>query len=320
MRIQRAATDLPPRNEAFVSTRTTRLILAYAAMCAIWGSTWMAIKVGLRGAPPMTSIAIRMVIATLVVYAIVRGRRIPIPREARFVRLGLFLGFFHIVFPYSLVYFGEQRIPSGQAAVLYATLPLMVALFARVLLGDPLTARKLFGITTGIAGVAVIFSDSWGAGSTAPGPSHAMGVVCVLGSVFASSVGSVATKRWSGGYHPVASLLIPFATGAVVSACVAMRFENADPLHFSAPTWASILYLAIAGSVTAFGLFFYVIQHLDVTVVSYQTFIIPVIAVLIGFVTFGETVSPRVGAGAALILAGIALATFWSNSKPRRAA
>jgi drug/metabolite transporter (DMT)-like permease len=279
----------------------------------------MVIKVGLRGAPPMTSIAVRMVIATLVVYAIVRARRIPIPRDARFVRLGLFLGLFHIVFPYSLVYFGEQRIPSGQAAVLYATLPLMVAIFARVLLGDPLTARKLFGIATGIAGVAVIFSDSLRAGSTTSGPSHAIGVVCVLGSVFASSVGSVVTKRWSVGYHPVASLLIPFATGAVVSACVALGFENANPLHFDIPTWLSIVYLAVAGSVAAFGLFFYVIQHLDVTVVSYQTFIIPIIAVLIGFVALGETVSLRVGAGAVLILAGIALATFWSKPKPRRA-
>jgi drug/metabolite transporter (DMT)-like permease len=278
----------------------------------------MVIMIGLRGAPPMTSIAVRMVIATSVVYAIVRLRRVPLPRDARFIRLGLFLGLFHIVFPYSLVYYGEQRIPSGQAAVLYAMLPLMVALIARVVLGNPLTARKLFGIATGIAGVAVIFSDSLRAGSTAAGPSHAAGVLCVLGSVFASSVGSVATKRWSGGYHPVASLLIPFATGAVVSACAALVFENANPLRFDAPTWASIVYLAVAGSVAAFGLFFYVIQHLDVTVVSYQTFIIPIIAVLIGFVVLDETISARVGAGAALILAGIALATFWSAPRPRR--
>jgi drug/metabolite transporter (DMT)-like permease len=287
-------------------------------MCVIWGSTWMVIKIGLRGAPPLTSIAIRMVIATSVVFAILRLRRIPVPRDARFVRLGLFLGLFHIVFPYSLVYYGEQRIPSGQAAVLYATLPLMVALLARVVLGDPLTARKLFGIATGIVGVGVIFSDSLRGDARHASAHQAAGIVCVLGSVFASSVGSVATKRWSGGYHPVASLLIPFATGAVVSACGALAFEEANPLRFDADTWSSIVYLAVAGSVVAFGLFFYVIQHLDVTVVSYQTFIIPIIAVLIGFAFLGETVSPRVAAGAALILAGIALATFWSGPRARR--
>ncbi|MCI0452614.1 MAG: EamA family transporter [Candidatus Latescibacteria bacterium] len=304
-----------------MTTSATRLILAYAAMCVIWGSTWMAIKVGLEGAPVLTSIAVRMTIATAVVLVIVRAWRIPIPREARFVRLGLFLGLFHIVFPYSLVYYGEQRIPSGQAAVLYATLPLMVALLARAALGDPLTVRKLFGIATGIAGVTVIFSDSLGRGATgAESASQAAGIVCVLGSVFASSVGSVATKRWSAGYHPVASLLIPFATGAAVAAGAALLVEDANPLRFDASTWGSMVYLALAGSVAAFSLFFYVIQHLDVTVVSYQTFIIPIIAVLIGVALLGETVSPRVGAGAALILAGIALATFWSNPRAKRPA
>ena len=301
-----------------MDSHTTRILFAYAGMCVIWGSTWMAIKIGLEGAPPLTSIAVRMVIATAVVFAIVRARRIPIPREKRFVRLGMFLGLFHIVFPYSLVYFGEQRIPSGQAAVLYATLPLMVAILARFMLGDPLTVRKLFGIATGIAGVTVISSDSLRGGAS-PAAGAATGILCVLGSVFASSVGSVATKRWSGGYHPVASLLIPFATGAVVASCGALAFERVNPLRFDATTWASISYLAVLGSCAAFALFFYVIQHLDVTVVSYQTFIIPIIAVLIGFAILGETVSPRVGAGAALILAGIALATFWSDPRARRA-
>jgi len=302
-----------------MSKHPTRILLAYAGMCLIWGSTWMAIKIGLEGAPPLTSIAARMIIATAVVFAFVRLRRIPIPRDRRFVRLGFFLGFFHILFPYSLVYYGEQRIPSGQAAVLYATHPLMVAVFARLVLGDALTARKLFGIATGIAGVAVIFSDSL-RGDASHGASQATGILLVLGSVFASAMGSVATKRWSGGYHPVASLLIPFATGAVVASCGALVFERANPLEFDPATWASIAYLAVVGSCAAFSLFFYVIQHLDVTVVSYQTFIIPIIAVLIGWALLGETVSPRVGAGAALILAGIALATFWSNPRARRAA
>jgi drug/metabolite transporter (DMT)-like permease len=302
-----------------MSNETTRIVFAYTGMCIIWGSTWMAIKIGLEGAPPLTSIAVRMVIATTVVFAIVRARRIPIPREKRFVRLGLFLGMFHIVLPYSLVYFGEQRIPSGQAAVLYATLPLMVAILARFVLGDPLTMRKVFGIATGIAGVSVIFSDR-GRGGVAPAASAATGVLCVMGSVFASSVGSVATKRWSGGYHPVASLLIPFATGAVVASCAALAFERVNPLRFDGTTWASISYLAVAGSCAAFALFFYVIQRLDVTVVSYQTFIIPIIAVLIGYAILGETVSPRVGVGAAMILAGIAVATFWSKPTSRRAA
>ena len=294
-----------------VKNQTTRLVLAYALMCLIWGSTWMGIKVGLRGAPPLTSIAVRMAIATVAVVIIVRALRVPIPREGHFFRLGVLLGTFHIVLPYSLVYFGEQRIPSGQAAVLYATMPLIVAVIARFALKDPLTPRKLFGIAIGICGVAVIFADSWRAGAATGGNAHAVGVACVLGSVCAASIGSVATKKWNRGYHPVASLVIPFATGAVAAGVAAFIAEQANPLDFNRTTWGSIIYLALAGSVGAFSLFFYAIKHLDVTVISYQTFIIPIIAVLFGVLLLGESVSPRLGVGALLILAGIAVATLW---------
>lgn len=281
------------------------VVFAYAAMCLIWGSTWMAIKVGLRGAPPLTSIAVRMAIASLLVAAIVRWRRIPLPREARFVRLGVFLGVFHVVLPYTLVYYSEQRISSGLAAVLYATLPLFVMLLARAMLANPLTARKLAGVAAGLVGVAVIFSDNLRLGRA-----EATGTVMVIGSVMASAVGAVATKKWARAYHPVASLLVPFSTAALITTACALVFEPSASLRFDATTWSTIVYLAAAGSVVAFALFFFILQHLDVTLVSYQTFIIPVVAVLLGWVFLGETLSARVGAGAALILAGISLATF----------
>ncbi len=286
------------------------VVAAYAGMCVIWSSTWLAIKVGLRGAPPLTGIAVRMTIASLIVLVILRARRIPLPRERRFVRLGLFLGFFHIVLPYTLVYLGEQRISSGLAAVLYATMPLFVALLARLALGDSLTVHKMVGIVAGMAGVAVIFVESLHVG-----PAETAGTLCVLGSVLASTVGSVATKRWSRTYHPVASLLIPFVTATVVTAIAAVGFEHANPLAFDAPTWLAILYLAGAGSVGAFSLLFFVLKHLDVTVVAYQTFIIPVLALFLGWTFLGEHVSRHVTLGTLLIFAGVSFATIFA---PRR--
>jgi drug/metabolite transporter (DMT)-like permease len=279
-------------------------------MCLIWSSTWMVIKVGLRGAPPLTSVAVRMAIAALLVAIILRVRRVAIPRDARFVRLGLFLGVFHVVIPYSLVYYGEQHIASGLAAVIYAILPLLVAILARMTLGSPLTARKLVGIAVGIAGVGVIFSDSLRIGRE-----QALGTLAVVCSVMASAVGSVATKKWGHGYHAVASLLLPFSTAAIVTSILALAFERASPFSFDATTWASIAYLAVAGSVAAFALFFWVLQRMDVTLVSYQTFIIPVLAVLLGHVALGERISARVGIGAAFILTGISLATFYRSGR-----
>jgi len=140
----------------------------------------------------------------------------------------------------------------------------------------------------------------------------------VIVSMIAASVGSVATKRWMHGYHPMASLQVPFVTGALATWLLALLIEGRVPLHFSATTWGSIVYLAAAGSVTAFTLFFFVIQHLDVTTVSYQTFIIPIIAVLLGWLVLGETISMRVVVGAAMILAGVSLAVVAPRSRPRR--
>lgn len=291
------------------------VVSAYLGACLIWGSTWMAIKIGLKGAPPLTSIAVRMTIAALIVLAILRLRGIALPAERRFVRIGVFLGFFHIVLPYTLVYYGEMHISSGLAAVLYAAMPLVVALIARVMLGERLTPRKIFGIAAGMLGVAVIFSDSLRIGS-----GQALGAAAVVCSMLASSVGSVATKRWAYGYHPVASLLLPFSVGAAVTWLFALALEWPLSLRFDGTTWATIVYLAAAGSVTAFSLFFFVIQRLDVTVVSYQTFIIPIIAVILGWAVLGETISARVALGAGMILTGVSLAIFAPRSRARRTA
>jgi drug/metabolite transporter (DMT)-like permease len=279
-------------------------------MCLIWGSTWMMIKIGLRGAPPVTSVAVRMTIASVMVAALIRMARVAIPRSARFVRLGIFLGIFNVTLPYVFVYYGEERISSGLASVLYATFPLLVVILARVWLKNPITARKIAGVAIGIAGVAVIFSANLRLGRA-----EAVGTALVMASVTASAIGSVATKKWGHGFHPVASLLIPFVTAAVLTTLLALAVEWPLQLRYDAATWATILYLAAAGSVAAFALFFYVMQRLDVTVVAYQTFIIPVVAVILGSTFLGETISSRVAAGAVLILAGIALATLVRNPK-----
>jgi len=279
---------------------------AFTLNCLIWSSTWLAIKVGLREAPPMTTVAVRFGIAAVLIATVVVLRRLPVPRTRTFVALSLFLGVSHLAVPYVLVYWSEQHIASGLTAVLYSTMPFMVAVIARVVLGDHLSRRKLFGIVAGLAGVWIIFSDSMGTGAGL----EARGVAAVLVSVFFASFSSVMIKKYSGGYHPIVSLLIPFAVAATLVGTAAAPIERSNPVHYSATTWGTILYLAGAGSFVAFAVFFWLVKRVDVTVVSYQTFIIPILAVLWGWLILDETISSRAGAGSAIILAGIAVATF----------
>ena len=294
-------------------SRTTSYLIAvvYAAMCLIWGSTWIMIKLGLRGAPPMTAVAVRFILAALLVYFIIAIRRKKIPRTRGFLLLSLFLGVVHFALPYVLVYWGEQYISSGLTAVLYSTMPIFVALLARIFIGDRLTFRKTTGILVGFAGVWVIFSDSMSFG----GHDSMVGMVAILFSVLGASLSTVVVKKYASEYDPFVMLALPFAIGGLLVAAVAVFVEGSNPLQFDALTWITIIYLAVLGSVVAFSFFFWIIKKIDVTVLSYQTFIIPVFAVLIGWIFLKETVTIRVVAGAALILTGIALATLRNNRK-----
>jgi drug/metabolite transporter (DMT)-like permease len=185
-------------------------------------------------------------------------------------------------------------------------MPISVALLARLVIGDPLTPRKIAGTLVGFAGVWVIFSDSVSFG----GEKAVQGMIACLVSAFFASLSTVVVKKYASRYDPFVTLAIPFAGAGLLLMAFAVPVERSNPFEFNALTWFTIVYLAALGSLSAFGLFFWIIKRIDVTVLSYQTFIIPVLAIMIGWIFLKETVTIRVAAGASLILVGIALATL----------
>jgi drug/metabolite transporter (DMT)-like permease len=270
------------------------------------------IKVGLEGAPPMTSAAVRFIIAALVIFSILQIRRVKFPRSRRFIRLSIFLGIFQMGIPYALVYWGEQHISSGLAAILFSIMPLGVAVLAKFMLGDPLTPAKIAGIIIGTVGVYVIFSD----GIFIGGQMGAWGMVAMIISALLASFSTVIIKKYMGPYDPFAALLIPTIVGGILLSIWGLLFERNFPFQFDALTIGSILYLAILGSVVAFGLYYWIIKHIDVTVLSYMTFLIPILACFLGWIFLRETLTIDVLIGAGLIFGGIALATL-KKRKPK---
>jgi drug/metabolite transporter (DMT)-like permease len=285
----------------------------FSALCLIWSSTWLAIKVGLESAPPVTAAAVRSIIASVIIFAILIHRRIRLPRTPAFYWLSLFLGVFQMGIPYGLIYWAEQHITSGLTSILYSTMPFTVAILARLFLGDSLTSPKIVGILIGTLGTAVIF---WGELSVS-GSNAMWGICAVLASAVCSSVSSVAVKRYARSYHPLASISWPLLIGGIALAVGSRIFEAGQPIAWNAASIGSILYLAVFGSVVAFGLYFWIIKHIDVTVLSYQTFIIPIVASFLGWIFLRETVTISVAIGGAMILAGIALATFRFSRRER---
>ena len=288
--------------------KPTRLLTAaaLAALILIWGTTWAAIRVSLEGIPPLTGVAMRFVVAAAALLALVPffGVKLGQSRAERW--LWLANGVLTFAVPYGILYWAEQVVPSGLAAVLYATYPLMIALIAHVLLPEErLTLKKVTGILIGFVGVAVIFSEDF----RALGGSRVLFASAVLLiSPFLAALGSALVKRWGQGVHPLSITAMPMLITAVLTGAVALATERGREVTFGTAPVLALLYLAIFGSAVTFTLYFWLLKHQTATAMGLITYAIPVIAVTVGTLFFDEPFTLRIVFGAALVLVGVAVA------------
>lgn len=289
--------------------------LAFAACVLIWGSTWLFIKLGYEeGADPFHLAGIRFLLAAGVLFGIARALRVPIPRSGRPLAVSVFVGAVLFGGNYGLVYWGEQYIQSGTTAVLFATMPLFVALLAhRFLPGDRLTWRKLLGIAVGIGGTALLFLDRLGFGAAAVLPM----VAIVVGALCAALV-SVTTKKHGRDVHPAGLNAVGMLVGAALLFAMGAATPGGAFLPRSSIAWVSIGYLALAGSVATFLLYFWLLKLWPATRMSFIPLLTPVIALGLGVLFTGEALTLHAVAGAALILIGVAVASL--NPPPQRPA
>jgi drug/metabolite transporter (DMT)-like permease len=290
--------------------------MGLAALCLIWGTTWAVIQIGLEGVPPMSGVAIRFAIASALLLTLTYVMKIRMGTSRREKWLWLVNGSLAFSVSYGAVYWSEQWLPSGLAAVLFATNPLFVALFAHwALPSERLRVMETAGILLGFVGVGVIFSEDFNA---LGGNQVRLAAVVILLSPLASAIASVAVKRWGTGIHPFSMSAVPMAMTAGAMGALALTFERQRSFTLDLTSIGALLYLAVFGSVITFTLFFWLLSHLPATRLSLIAYIIPVVAVVIGAAR-GEPMTLRTLAGAALVIAGTALAVhrFPPRKRPR---
>jgi drug/metabolite transporter (DMT)-like permease len=271
----------------------------------IWGTTWSVIQVGLEGIPPFTGVSVRFAIsgALLLGLAYARGIRLGASRRER--HLWWINGSMSFAVAYGVVYWAEQWVPSGLAAVLFAVYPLFVAILAHfVLPAEPLKLREVLGVLIGFGGVGVIFSEDLAA---LGGPQVAVGALVMLLSPLASAGGSVAVKRWGGDIHPFSLAAVPMLVASAVTAVPAVGLERGREISLDAVSVGALLYLAIVGSAVTFSLYFWLLSHLPAKRLALIAYVIPIIAVGVG-VARGEPLTLRMLIGAAGVVAGVAIA------------
>ena len=282
------------------------LVSVFVILTLIWGTTWAAIRIGLEGIPPFTGVAMRFGIAAIVllIAARLRGVRLGTLRRERWLWVANALLSFCI--SYGVVYWCEQWVPSGLAAVLFSTFPLFVVIMSHFTLPEErLTLRGAIGVLLGFAGVAVIYSQDL---SLLGGPQVVFAATVFLISPFVSAIAQVLVKRWGKGIHPFSLTAVPMAMTAVVMGSVAFLTEREARVTFDAVSIGALLYLALAGSAVTFSLLYWLLARMSATRVSLVAYTIPVVAVCIGALFLGEVITPRIIAGSVMVLLGVFLA------------
>lgn len=278
-----------------------------AAISFIWGSTWLAIKIGLEAMPPFLSAGMRFTLAAGILAALSWAGGVPMPRGAQ-THMGLLaLGILNFVVNYGVVYWGEQYVSSGLTAVLFATYPLFVLMIAHVTIGgERVTPLKALGVVLGFAGVAVIFRSDLAVHD----PRAAIAAALILVSPVASALTSVGIKKWGHDLHPYTLTTLPMAYGGVALTAIGLAFEDPREIVWSAAAIGSLAFLTLFGSVTAFVIYYRILKVVPVSLLALITYVFPVVAVALGWLVLDERLSGTTLVGAAGVLAGIVLATW----------
>lgn len=272
----------------------------------MWGTTWAAIRIGLAGVPPLTGVSLRFLAAAALLFALAPFFKVRFGGSATERRLWWVNALLSFCGSYSVVYWAEQYVPSGLAAILFATFPLLVALLAHFALPDErLTRRSVGGVLIGFLGVAVIFSeDLHELGS----PMVATASAVFLISPVVSAIANVAVKKWGSGIHPVSLTAVPMGMAGAIVGAAALALERDREVRFDGVSVGALLYLAILGSAFTFTVYYWLMSHVPATRLSLITYAIPVVAVVVGAVFLDEPLTDRILAGAALVVLGVALA------------
>ncbi len=294
-------------------------ILVWLLLSAIWGSTWLFIKLGLEDLPPFTFASLRFAVAIVALLPLLLVRRIRLPGNWSDWWLMIKTGILTFTVAYGLVFWGEQYISSGLAALLFATFPLFGLVIAHFHLpAEKMTWTKVAGVLMGIIGIGLVFSNELAAAGTAA----LWGSVGIVAAALAAAYADVLIKLRGSHLDTMLLTFVQMIAGSIPLVAIAIASEG-DPRTFDWTLLAifSIAYLAVVGSALAFVLLYWLIRHMEVTRTMLITLVTPLIAVLLGIVFLGEQLTWRTTFGGAAIIIGIGL-VVWQGAAflERRAA
>ena len=279
------------------------VVLAFSLLVLFWGSAFSVVKIGLDFSPPVLFAGLRSLVGGLAMLAVALlwGGS---PNLRRDWAVFLLLAVFNVVLFIGLQTYAVLYLPSGSAAVLVYLQPILVGLLAWMILGEKLTAAKIFGLLLGFSGIAAVSAASISGGANAISPA---GVVFGAGSAFFWALGTVYFKKYEGRLSTLWAVAVPFVIGGTILTALGLVVEPWGEVSWTPGFVASLMYSALVGIALAWVIWFALVRAGEASRVAAYIFAVPLTAVLIGVIFLDGPLGYSLLVGAALIVCGIYL-------------
>ncbi len=284
-----------------------KIVLVFSLICSIWGSTWLAIRIGLESLSPLYASGFRFIFASLLIFLWMRIKKIKLQKDKLSIRFYILMGLFTFIVPFAFIYWAEQFVPSGLASVLFAVYPFFVVIFSYYLIpSETIGISKLAGVVIGFAGILVIFWNDLGGNLT----SYLIGMFAiVIGGILQAGI-AVSIKRYGQHLNPFTMNFVPMTIAGISLLILGIFLEDFNSLKFNVDAISSIIYLGFFGSIITFTSYFWLLKRVNVILLSLMAFITPIIALILGWLVYNEQLTAHHFWGSILVLTGL----LWANT------
>jgi drug/metabolite transporter (DMT)-like permease len=276
--------------------------IAFAIVCTVWGTTYLAIRIAIETIPPMLLTAARFVTAGVLLFAVSRLRGDRTPTDRRTLLDIAVIGVLMVGIGNLSVVWAEQWVPSGLAALFVATAPFWALVLSG---GEKLNARRATGMLIGFGGVALLVTPRGSAGAF--DMNFLLGALAIQAGCVAWQGGTVYGKRALAAVPPLMSSALQMLSGGLVMLVAGVAVGELPRFHLTPRTWSALVYLTLFGSVLTYTAYVYALKSLRTTTISLYAYINPVVAVILGWLILDERLTWVSVAGMCIILGGVAL-------------
>lgn len=281
-----------------------RAYLAWISVCIVWGTTYLAIRIGVKDLPPMLFAGLRWLLAGMILFVFLKLRKYKSP-DKRDIMHSAVIGIMLLGFGNGLVVFAEQWIPSGLTALLITTTPFwLVGIESFLPNGTKMNFMITAGLLAGLAGVVLIFGGDL---NQLFDPIYFTGIIALLLAVFIWALGTLYSKHQKLGIHPLMSASVQMLTAGILQTLLGAILGEVSELSVTTNGLLAYLYLVFFGSLLGYASYIYAISHLPVSLVSTYAYINPIIALFLGWLILNEPLNIYIFIASIIILAGVYL-------------